>query len=270
MEVRYVSDLHLEFFNYPNFENDPGGDVLILAGDIVCARYLRANRTDPESRSIKKYLTTKFRDQLTSKYRNVLYVPGNHEYYGSTFSDVVPLLTEWFSTNGFDNLVVIDNNHIVIDNVVFVGQTLWTDYNNNDYWAMFDSGRVMNDYRAIRLDDRQTITPEFLYQRHVFSKQYLDQTIRLYPNADVCVVSHHGPSLRTLNREHRGTSVDFAYASDLEQWIGDRPQIRYWVCGHSHQTAAFDVLNTTVVQNCRGYPGEHTFRNFNGTRSFVI
>jgi metallophosphoesterase superfamily enzyme len=67
MRVNLISDLHLEFSTDFTL---PGGEVLILAGDLCEAKNLKH----------AKYQDWVF-ENLT-KYRDVLYVLGNHESYG--------------------------------------------------------------------------------------------------------------------------------------------------------------------------------------------
>lgn len=72
MKIQYMSDLHVEFQEnsryLKNNELPVTGDVLVLAGDIL---YLR-DKVAP---------LTKFWKWASGNYRQVLIVPGNHEYY---------------------------------------------------------------------------------------------------------------------------------------------------------------------------------------------
>ena len=78
MKIQYMSDLHMEFQEnsryLKNNELPVTGDVLVLAGDIF---YLRDKVTP----------LTKFWKWASENYRQVLIVPGNHEYYN--YSDVM-------------------------------------------------------------------------------------------------------------------------------------------------------------------------------------
>ena len=85
MRIQYMSDLHLEFQENSRYlkhnELPVTGDVLVLAGDIF---YLR-DKVAP---------LTKFWNWASENYRQVLIVPGNHEYYnystGSAMAVDVP------------------------------------------------------------------------------------------------------------------------------------------------------------------------------------
>ena len=69
MKISYASDLHLEHDH--NFTINDTGDVLILAGDILPIVH------------VNKPKYAQFFENMASKFTNILYVPGNHEYYGS-------------------------------------------------------------------------------------------------------------------------------------------------------------------------------------------
>jgi hypothetical protein len=44
-----------------------------------------------------------------------------------------------------------------------------------------------------------------------------------------------------------------AYSSDLDQFILDRPQIKLWTHGHTHEPFDYMIGSTRVVCNPRGY-----------------
>lgn len=84
MKIQYLSDLHLEFSDNSRWlkhnELPVTGDVLLLAGDIF---YLK-DTVAP---------LTKFWKWASANYRQVLIVPGNHEYYN--YCDVMDRGLQW-------------------------------------------------------------------------------------------------------------------------------------------------------------------------------
>ena len=72
MKIQYMSDLHMEYAENSRYlkkvEFPVTGDVLVLAGDTF---YLN-NTTAP---------LAKFWKWASANYKQVLLVPGNHEYY---------------------------------------------------------------------------------------------------------------------------------------------------------------------------------------------
>jgi predicted MPP superfamily phosphohydrolase len=114
MNLQIMSDLHLEMHadHGAGFlkELDPTGvDVLVLAGDITSARHFES-------------LANTFRP-LAEKYRHIVYVPGNHEYYKSSPSQVAHNLARL--KKEIPMLAIPDNGSVVIDGQRFVGGTMW-------------------------------------------------------------------------------------------------------------------------------------------------
>ena len=89
MRVAVISDLHLEFEDLIL----PGGDVLILSGDVIEARYLKKDQYDPMNITLPHEQSMKRHDrhyrffvEECSKYKDVIYVMGNHEHYAGDFA----------------------------------------------------------------------------------------------------------------------------------------------------------------------------------------
>ena len=72
------------------------------------------------------------------------------------------------------------------------------------------------------------------------------------------VVTHHAPSIRSIDPLFQGDPVSAAYASNLESLMG-RERVVLWVHGHTHRSTHYEVKGTQVVSNQRGYPEQrHT------------
>ena len=107
MRIQVVSDLHVEFHNVlpPVAE---GADVLVCAGDLA-----------PVGSGAVRYAA-----EAWAEARHVLYVPGNHEFYGADIDHARGQLAEECARHG---ITLLDPDAIVIDDVHFIGATLWTD-----------------------------------------------------------------------------------------------------------------------------------------------
>ena len=124
MRIQYMSDLHLEFQENSRYlkhnELPVTGDVLVLAGDIF---YLK-DKVAP---------LTKFWKWASENYRQVLIVPGNHEYYN--YSDVRErgLSSRWMVRG---NVRSYQNQVIHIDEYDSVLSMLWARvYPNDEYFV---------------------------------------------------------------------------------------------------------------------------------------
>lgn len=280
MKVSYVSDIHAEFLRYPSFSKEEGGDVLILAGDILTAHMISPHRTDQDARSIQKYLLNKFKPDLTDKYRHVLYCMGNHEHYNYIYRNTLDDIQTWLISNGFNNVTMMENDTKVIDGVRFIGATLWTDYDRGNPLSMRLAYDMMNDYKLIGSQDvtdmnyfnrnhNRKIDPMFILSVHNQSRDYI-RTVAKESEEPVVVFTHHPPSFESCNSLHSGNNLDGAYASNLSELILETPQIKYWISGHTHMSCQYEIGQCQILSNQVGYYFEPGYKSFKGVRSFEI
>lgn len=242
MKIRVMSDLHLEMDGNTNI--NPGqGDILILAGDILSAKHLQSD--GKLGNKYKQFLTN-----CSENYNRVLYVAGNHEHYSyhltSTIEDIRKHLP--------NNITLLENDTVRIDDWVFIGMTMWTDFNRKNPSDMFVIKQMMNDYHCIRFGDKyRKLLPEDTYQIHIESKQYLLDELQKYENDNVFVITHHAPCHLSIHERYVGNVSNFAYYSDLTDVILNHQNIRYWVHGHTHNKVDYTVGNCRIICNPRGY-----------------
>lgn len=116
MRCHYLSDLHLEA--QPFGMALPGGDVLILAGDLCHARCLDPASTDRYSIE-QRDRTMRVIDEAVGKFARVLLIAGNHEHYDGVFEDTAGLMRRHLP-----GVTVLDNEAAEIDGIRFWGATL--------------------------------------------------------------------------------------------------------------------------------------------------
>ena len=258
MKISVCSDLHLDFSDLTL----PGGDVLVLSGDICEARHLKKDMYNPdmvlfehEDKLKRPDRYYRFLIEECSKYREVVMVMGNHEHYGFQYQKTYAHI----AANLPDNVTLLENQTHTIDDVVFVGATLWTDMNRADPLTMYHMKQQMNDYKQItqfneaknvyhRLDPERTVAD------HYASRRFILDTIEANPLNKFVVVTHHAPSKASIKPQYAGdTLMNGAYSSDLSELILDHPQIKLWTHGHTHDVFDYMIGSTRVVCNPRGY-----------------
>ena len=276
MKISVCSDLHLDFSDLTL----PGGDVLILSGDICEARRLKKDMYNPEmilfeherkdQRPDRYY---RFFEEECSKYREVVMVMGNHEHYGFQYQKTYSHLL----ANLPDNIHLLENQTYTIDDVVFVGCTLWTDMNNGDPLTMFHMKLSMNDYRQVTMFNEaknvyHKLDPEKTVADHYKSKAYIQQVIEADPLKKYVVVTHHAPSKSSTHPHYiNDTMMNGAYSTNLNDFILDHPQIKFWTHGHTHDPFDYMIGSTRIVCNPRGYSGyEARADEFDATVGFEI
>jgi Icc-related predicted phosphoesterase len=258
MKISLVSDTHLEFGPLEL----PGGEILILAGDIC------------EYRTFKKQqsFVVDFFNQQCSKYEQVFMVLGNHESYkhrlDTTYDDLKALLPS--------NVTLLENQAVEYRGVVFMGATLWTDFNRGDPVTIEVARAGMNDFRAIQNYYKDTgnyhkLSPEFIYRTHKDTIEYFNTQLPYYKNSKVVVITHHAPTQLSIHEKYRHDHhMNGSFASDLSELILDNPQIVYWVHGHCHDPVNYEIGTTRVVSNPRGYVGHEDTSQFNPAFYFEI
>ena len=264
MIIHLVSDLHLEF----GYQEMPGGDVLILAGDICEARTLRTDfhKTKLINRVPGAFKAYDFFYSECVKYKKVFMVMGNHEHYHGDVNRSYDIIRKTFKH--LSNLYVMDNEVRVIDDITFVGGTLWTDMNKKDPSTLYSIKGVMNDFRIIKNSSRKVtfkdeakkfhervalFCPEDTVEDHKAMITFIDETTKDSTKKYV-VVGHHSPSKASTHPRYKEEwMMNGAYSSDLSEFILDRPQIKLWTHGHTHDPYDYMIGSTRIVCNPRGY-----------------
>lgn len=263
MKVALISDVHLEFGDC-FFENTENAEVLILGGDILIAEDLHDFKgpLSPYDQALlgkRAQAATLYREFLqrcSRQFKHVLYIAGNHEFYHGKYPAGMDYLREEFKE--YPNIQFLENETVEINQVCFIGCTLWTDMNKGDPTTLAIANSSMNDYRTIRRNDMdyRRLIPEDTKKIHKSSIDYISQTILQNPNKTYVVIGHHSPSkLSTKPQYEKDYHMNGAYSSDLTELINNFPQIKLWTHGHTHHVFDYMIGQTRIVCNPRGYVG---------------
>jgi hypothetical protein len=271
MKIHYVSDLHLDISGFLDL---PGGDVLILGGDICEAKALRQefHQTKTLDRTPGAFPCYDFFHYVVPRYKKVFMVMGNHEHYHGKFWKTKAELLNMIP----DNVSLMENQCEVYEGVVFVGATLWTDMNKSDPLTMASMVNYMNDYKVITYHYPQynayhKMRPIDTVKMHFESKRYIEDKVKEHADMPVVVITHMGPTHMSVNEKYKHDPVsNGAYVSDLSNLILDHPQIKFWVHGHVHDPVDYMVGDTRVLCNPRGYIPWEAGNGFNIGASFDV
>ena len=253
MNIRLISDLHSEWYRVKSFigliedgQND-SETTLILAGDI----FKMGNG------KVINFLIEEFLDHLCARFKYVVMVTGNHEYYSGRIDKVDQYLIHY--QDAVDNFHFLNGDWRILDDVVFVGGTLWTDFNKFNPMQMQDAKLVMNDYKAITIrqgNHYRKLRPNDTYEINKKHRRVISEILALHPDKKRVVVTHHLPSYESVALKHRKSydwSINFSFFSDLDEMILDyQPDL--WVHGHTHSSSDYKIGDTRVVANPMGYP----------------
>lgn len=241
MKIFLLSDLHFEFDTLSELS---GGDVLLLAGD-VC-----------EASNLSKFWS--FKEEISEKFRDVYVIAGNHEHYNEVFQNTIKYLKDDYRL--FPNIHVLDNEmvHLSDDWVLWAG-TLWTDFNNQSISSMVESARGINDFKLIKYNGKAFI-PNNAINEYQKSLALLKGSVEYFPLKKFIVMTHHAPSQKSVHEYFKNyPNLNGAFVNDLDQFIWNHPNIKYWVHGHTHNSFDYKIANCRVMCNPKGYGKENKY-----------
>jgi Icc-related predicted phosphoesterase len=234
MRIQVLSDLHTEDYEHPvDFLTGgqvqfPGADVLALCGDIVAVDCQGAD----EVRRVFEF--------LSRQARQVLFVAGNHEYWGTPIKPGNAERTERVLRSCIDtlpNMRYLNNDEAFIGGVHFVGGTMWFPHDPlnqlyEKHWADFEN--------ISRLS-------EWAYE---YNRAFVEFVNKATP--ETVVLTHHLPSLRSVALQFQSSRSSRFFLGDVDRIIIERKP-RLWLHGHTHHSLDYQCEQTRVICNPFGY-----------------
>ena len=255
MLIRVMSDLHLEFIPLRLREDgdvleklvpylkDEKDMVLVLAGDTGSA-------------DVREDITPWIKD-LSQRHRAVVMVCGNHEgYHGS--NEIAQTYWHYMAAMNPD-LYVLENETLIVDDVRFLGATLWT--------ALSDP---MDEIYVRKMSDFDFIQKWSIARwkyAHQCSVDYLTTQLGISFTGTTVVVSHHLPTFSSIGKWYINDNMNGCYATNLDNLIAYN-DIALWCHGHTHVSSDYMAGDTRIVCNPHGYHpnqshGDARNRSFN-------
>lgn len=245
MDIRYYSDLHLEFMNETELNvfihamsaiPIQDNTVCLLAGDIGHPR-------EPHYDCFFQFIHRHFPKTFV--------IPGNHEYYSSVKTNTVEKTDAWLQDyfQSFPNITLLNNSYEIYQNHCFVGSVLWT--------HIFDPARTINDINYI---------PDFNVEKYNALNQtcvdFLQQVI--LSNERCIVMTHHMPSDQLIDAKYKN-----AVLAPYNQWfycdckhLFLSSKVKAWVYGHTHTPLRTTIRDVPLFCNPNGYTHEETGFDF--------
>lgn len=256
MKIHLLSDLHHEFFRRPADRRlipgysrwkcgipDTEADVIVLAGDI-----------DGGTKGVEWAISEAERLK-----KPIIYVPGNHEYYGFDLIHTLERMRELSHNTG---VTVLNNQMVEIDDIRFLGSTLWTDYSVDPKTSQSDAmskvGLAINDHRLIKCRDNRLTTVDAL-TLHNESRKWLEEMLAVPYSGKTVVITHHGPSPACQHPDYGLSAISTSFYSDLDRLV---EMADLWVYGHTHANMRTTVFGTPLISNQFGYSQVEYCHNF--------
>lgn len=242
MRLLVLSDLHLEIWGEraPCIDASSKPDVVVLAGDI----HSKARGPAWAAESFPGV--------------PVLYVAGNHEFYGDTIDKLGPRIRNACET--YDNVHYLDCGEFTLPGVRFLGLTLWTDLElfgpARKHLAIIKCKDVMNDYHLIKFlsngsNEYRKLHPIDTERLHAEQRRWLERKLEVPFAGKTVVISHMAPSMLSIPPIYASDIVSAAYASNLDDLVA---KADLWIHGHTHTSHDYEVGRCRIVTNPLGYP----------------
>ena len=267
MRIHVLNDLHFEFQKWRRQidVNEIEAEVTVLGGDIAVGLEGIA------------WALQDFKPP-------VVYVMGNHEFYGQL--PMQKVMEKARQKCAGTHVHLLENSSVVIGGVRFAGATLWTDFAilgaDRQQECMDSAKRERTDYSLIYCTRRgkkfvepgvpyasasyrrqgDVLTPKKVLAMHEASRDFLASTLATPFAGKTVVVTHHAPSAKSLAC---GVAVDPSDAGDASALDDLVSRCDLWVHGHTHLCRDYRIGSTRVVSNPRGYrdTGPHAVADFN-------
>lgn len=199
-------------------------DIMILAGDI-------------HNKKIRQVLGA-----FTKRWRLVLHVPGNHEYWGQRFK------YQWDRFNRteqeFSNVHIL-REEIYQDSVTglrFAGTTLWFPYCE----TTISKQNLMNDFTRIKESAQ-------LFRHNARSVKFLRDSVFDNDLADI-VITHYAPTEKSIPEKYKDDTANPFYYTPLldNQYLECKAKL--WIHGHMHHVNDYiHPYGVRIVSNTGGY-----------------
>lgn len=211
----------------------------------------------------------------------MFYVAGNHEYYYTgekkyekdeivTIDQIQNLIVQL--CNKFDNVYFLNNaDHMLDDNTVILGTTLWSNISNNNMIKKINS---IKDYRYIyRLTenkDIKNVDTTFIRNTHIKNVLWLMNKLKEHKDKTVVILSHHLPSFQMISEKYKDDPLNDGFASDLDFMMKSNDNLRFWLCGHTHDVIDITINRCRCLTNPRGYRHEMLSKEYSYDKTKFI
>lgn len=235
MKIQIMSDLHLECEDLHPQETN--AKLIVLAGDIG------------KGIAGLAWARCKFPHQ------QIIYVPGNHEFYGKQRLDTLARMRIEARDLGIH---LLDNDEVMIDGVRFLGSTMWTSFQlfgmERMKECMSEALVGLNDFRVIHEGSKGHFSPSHSVQLHIESVVWLAEKLKTKVDGGTVVVTHHLPSMRSVSERYKKEVLAACFASEVDHLV---PQADLWIHGHTHDSFNYTLDGTPVICNPKGYGQEN-------------
>ena len=233
MKIRLISDVHFEFGFRPEVTIYRGEDVLVIAGDFHAGSY-----------PVLVYL----RDYFDNYPVPIIYVPGNHEYYGTSLREFDTAMKLF----NMPNFYYLNPGTLKVGDVTFIGACGWTNF-RQDRFAQIVCAQRISDFRKINGWSGDLCS--LLHTEHF---KYIWDSYAAVEGKKV-VITHFLPAVECIDAQYQGPDlINYYFANDYGQRISEMSDTT-WLFGHTHSRVDITLGDTKMIARPYGYTNRNDY-----------
>jgi len=239
IKIFTISDLHLEFYKsdksfFTNIKDKlVKADILILAGDIGY----------PDKHYATHYLH--LLQSFKQIYPYVILVPGNHEYYTTKNYNIIEQQEKLSKICNDAGVILLNNSSVNINNIKFIGTTLWSQINNKAFDSMNDKNNIFKNAKDYNDEHKKCV-------------EWLKQEIINSENDDkIIIITHHLPTFKLCHPKFENNYINSGFYTEILHDLNIKDNVKYWIAGHTHEYINTKINNINFIINPMGYPYEN-------------
>lgn len=248
--IQIASDIHLEFANVLNKmpKIKVKAPILALLGDIGY----------PKSAEYQQFIK-----DCSSKFKHVILIAGNHEYYTDSIDNVHEQINKIASQYTNVHFLQCESLELpdIIPNHVILGCTLWVKFDEKHASKAMEQ---VNDYTWISTDDELKVAlttkdTDLMYDKHLDFIMKQCEKAKL-EKKKVIVLSHHCPTdYKTIDPNYFNEISYLMNYTNIEHLL--QPPVTAWFFGHTHYN--MDIMVKCDMKQMKDSQSEETKTNNN-------
>lgn len=283
---RVISDIHADYNKENNYLFNFGDDFVLNCGDtagnsIEAAHWIN-NYMKKGTFIIGNHLgyssSHPDRDGIQNMKRY-----SNTRHPSSTKREQIK---ELYNLTDKKDVVLLSNTCTEFKGIIIIGTCLYTDFDlygkdhreecmnyakqqindfrlpvvmDNQYYIQDEEGRWLFRTRKVAESCIRPFAPSDHAYYFQFSFEYIKKAVEENKHKPIVITTHHAPTPYAIDEKYKGSFLNAAFASNLNKYIIEHPEIRMWCFGHVHNPCDFILGETRMVCCPFGYNNENNF-----------
>lgn len=281
---RIISDIHADYNEGHNYQFNFGNDYIINCGDTAGSSIVAGHWIKNYMKQGVFVVGNHLGYSSSHPERDGMQNMELYSHYRHPSSTKREQIKELYNLTTDPNIVLLSNTCIEHNGIIIIGTCLYTDFDlygkEHREECMAYAKKGMNDFRLPVVMDNHYYTQDkngvwwpntkkkekvrpFDVSDHAFYFQYsfgfIRQKVEEFKHKPIIVVTHHAPTPYAIEEKYTGSLLNAAFASNLNKFIIEHPQIRLWCFGHVHSPHDFILGETRMVCCPFGYNNENNF-----------